>query len=145
MIPLLCHCSMLVVIGLTLVSCRSGDNMSYNMSYQVKEQLESGAAEVDFNRTADFRWEVLRIDGPIVIDKENCDVLKLSEDYCSQGYYQLLFGNRDGSFELKTIRRKIASFDEHCLNKPIPRNAATFAIERRPEIYLVCRSGGNRR
>jgi hypothetical protein len=132
---------MLLAVGLTLVSCRSGDNMSY----EVKKQLESGATEVDFNRIADFRWEILRVDGPIVDDKEYCDgELKLPEDYCSQGYYQLLFGNRDGSFELKTIRRKIANFDEHCLKKPIPRNASTFAIERRPETYLVCRSDNNR-
>jgi hypothetical protein len=133
---------MFAFLVLSLVSCRSDNNM--NMSEEVKKQLERGATEVNFDRTADFRWEFMQIGGPSFWDKETCDVLKFPDEDCTQGYYGLMFVKRDRSVEIKTLLRRVANFDERCLNKPIRRNATTFAVERRPAVYLVCRSGDNR-
>jgi hypothetical protein len=135
---------------LALAGCTSHKNVvEGNVVERVAQQLRSGATQVDMARTADFVWDEISVFGPYYPKDDICRILKLTGPQCSaaritdvdEGAFLLVFTQRGAVSETVRFPRAIANFDEsrRCLARGIGRNAAVFAVERRPEVYLVCR------
>jgi len=132
----------LVILGLALVACRTHRSTADN----VTKELQSGATQVDIGRAADFAWDSMFVFGPYYPKAEICKTLRLTDSQCSsagikdvdEGEFLIVFLERGAVSKTESFPRKISNFDESCLTKPIVRNSATFAVERRPEVYLVC-------
>jgi hypothetical protein len=111
------------------------------------KELNAGARQIDIGRAADFAWDNLLVFGPYYPKNEICKTVKLPEADCSaagirdvdEGEFLMVFLNRSGVVsKTESFPRKIGNFDDSCLTKPIPKNAAKFIVERRPAIYLLC-------
>jgi hypothetical protein len=137
------RCRMLVILGLTLVGCRTHRSITENIT----DQLRSGAIRVDIGRTGDFVWDDMFVFGPNYPKEGVCKTLRLNGSQCSaagirdvdEGEFLLVFSQRSAISKIESFPRTVGNFDEGCLAKDIARSAAVFTVERRPVVYLVCR------
>jgi hypothetical protein len=125
------------------------DTKNRDVAEHVSRLLRSGATEIDMRQAADFPWDEMFVFNPYYPKDGICEELKLTTAQCSaahfrdvdEGEFFLVFMQEGRISEAVELRRAVANFDEshRCLGTGIRRSAAVFTVERKPEVYLVCR------
>lgn len=137
------RCTMLAILGLTLVGCKPHRSITENIT----EQLRSGATRVDIGQTRDFVWDDMFVFGPYYPKEAVCKTLRINGSQCSaagikdvdEGEFLLVFLHRNAISRIESFPRTVGNFDESCLAKDITRGVAAFTVERRPVVHLICR------
>jgi hypothetical protein len=125
------------------------DTENRDITEQVSRLLRSGATEIDMRQAADFPWDEMFVFNPYYPKDGICEALKLTAAQCSAAHFRdvdegdffLVFMQEGRISEAVGVPRAVANFEEshRCLGTGIRRSAAVFTVERKPEVYLVCR------
>jgi len=136
--------SLLVAI---LCVSSAGCHRHSSLREPLRKVVQSGATQWNISGISDFDWVDLFVFGPYTPKDAECQTLKHSASQCkSEGLRDvdenesLMVFLHDGSvIRVESIPRTIVDFNDNCLNKDFTREIASFFIEKRPRVSIVCR------
>jgi hypothetical protein len=137
------RCTAVALLGLACVGCTNRSSVTE----QVRKQLRSGAAQVDMGQIGEFEWDNMFVFGPYQPRDGICKTLKLSFSQCytagvrdvDEGEFLLVFMHDNKASRVEYLPRSVGNFGEACLATEISKSKAQFTVERKPDLYLMCR------
>jgi hypothetical protein len=138
---------LLLAFGLSLSAC-GPLTPSRSVSGSLAQELKSkSVASVEMSKLTDFEWDTMFIFGPysfpaqicaeLAFDKPECEAAQFTD--VGEGEYLLIFVRTSAVARRETLSRLTADFEPGSLAKPIPRDKATFSVDRRTgRVVLAC-------
>jgi len=124
----------------------AGCRRSSPLSEAIGQRVQSGTSELNMSSVTSFDRENVFVFGPYTPKDVECQTLKHTDSQCiSEGLREvdedeslMVFLHGASVNRVESVPRRIADFDDSCLNRGFNKGAAKFLVEKRPRVYIVC-------